>query len=183
MYTTNCKRFKGEIENYLSKEKNNFESRMDRIFHMLNIKTKLNQANIRKRDGYHASHLLFIFSLLPLLKIPTIHRFCLKEWSHWSSAQKDAFYRFQKNPSRWRSFMYGVILKISEKLSFQTYPLKDRYFVIDDTPLPKRGRNLENVSFIYDHSAGRSFLGYCIVTLGLFTGQNFYPLDFAYRFG
>lgn len=183
MYTTKCKIFKGEIENYLSKEKNNFESRMDRIFHMLNIKTKLNQAGIRKRDGYRASHLLFIFSLLPLFNLSTIHTFCLKKWHHWCTAQKDAFYRFQRNPSRWRSFMYGIILKISEKLNFEKYPLKERYFIIDDSPLPKRGRNLENVSFIHDHSIGRSFLGYCIVTLGLFTGENFYPLDFAYRFG
>ena len=183
MYSTKSKIFKGEIETYLSKEKNIFESRMDGIFCMLHIKTKLNQANIRKRDGYHASHLLFILTLLPLLKIPTIHSFCFKKWYHWCMARKDAFYRFQRNPSRWRSFMYAIILKISEELRFEKYPLKERYFVIDDSPIPKRGRNIENVSFIYDHSVGRTFLGYCIVTLGLFTGENFYPLDFAYRFG
>ena len=183
MYTTKCKKFKGEIGTYLSKEKNIFESRMDRVFRMLNIKTKLNQANIRKKDGYHASHLLFILSLLPLLKIPTIHGFCLKKWDHWCAARKDAFYRFQRNPSRWRSFMYAIVLKISEKLRFEKYPLKERYFVIDDTPIPKRGRNIENVSFIYDHRVGRTFIAYCIVSLGLFTGENFYPLDFAYRFG
>ena len=183
MYTTKCKKFKGEIENYLAKEKNIFESRLDRVFRMLNIKTKLNQANIRKKDGYHASHLLFILSLLPLLKIPTIHGFCLKGWHHWCVARKDALYRFQRNPSRWRSLMYTIILKISEKLRFEKYPLKERYFIIDDSPLPKRGRSIENVSFIYDHSLGRSVLGFSIVTLGIFTGQNFYPLDFAYRFG
>jgi hypothetical protein len=183
MYTIKCKKFKGEIENYLSKEKNIFESRLDQVFTMLNIKTKLNQANIRKKDGYHASHLLFILSLLPLLKISTIHNFCLKKWDHWCVARKDAFYRFQRNPSRWRSFMYTVVLKISEKLHFEKYPLRQRYFVVDDSPIPKRGQNLENVSFIYDHSVGKTFLGYCIVTLGLFTGENFYPLDFAYRFG
>ena len=42
---------------------------------------------------------------------------------------------------------------------------------------------MENVSFIYDHCVGRTVLGYSLVTLGLFTGENFYPLDFAYRFG
>jgi hypothetical protein len=183
MYTTNCKIFKGEIETYLSKEKNIFESRVDRIFRMLNIKTKLNQAKIRKKDGYHASHLLFILSLLPLLKVPTIHGFCLKKWHHWCVTQKDAFYRFQRNRSRWRSFMYGIILKISEKLRFEKHPVQERYFVIDDSPIPKRSHNIENVSFIYDHSVGRTFLGYWIVTLGLFTGENFYPFDFAYRFG
>jgi hypothetical protein len=98
-------------------------------------------------------------------------------------ARKDAFYLFQRNPSRWRSFLYTIILTISEKLRFETYPLKERYFVVDDSPIPKRGRNLENVSFLYDHSIGQTFLGYCIIALGLFTGENFYLLDFAYRFG
>jgi hypothetical protein len=74
-------------------------------------------------------------------------------------------------------------VKISEKLRFEKYPLKERYFLIDDSPIPKRGRHLENVSFLDDHSSGRSFLGYCIVALGLVTGENFYPLDVAYRFG
>ena len=93
MYTRKCKKFKGEIETYLAKEKNIFESRIDRVFRMLNIKTTLNQANIRKKDGYHASQLLFILSLLPLLKLPTVHSFCIKKWYHWCAARKDAFYR------------------------------------------------------------------------------------------
>jgi hypothetical protein len=42
---------------------------------------------------------------------------------------------------------------------------------------------IENVSFIHDHNLGRSVLGFCIVTLGLFATQGFYPLDFAYCFG
>ena len=37
---------------------------------------------------------------------------------------------------------------------------------------------MENVSYIYDHSIGRSVLGFCIVSLGLFTGQRVLPLDF-----
>ena len=43
--------------------------------------------------------------------------------------------------------------------------------------------SIENVSFIHDHNLGRSVLGFCVVTLGLFTAQGFYPLDFAYCFG
>ena len=183
MHTTNFKKFKGEIENYLAKEKNIFESQIDRVFRMLHLKTQLNRAKIRKKDGYHAAHLLLILTLLPLLRIPTVHSFCQKRWYHWCVARKDAFYRFKQAPSRWRSFMYQVLIKISDMLEFKKYPLDERYFVIDDTPIPKRGRSIENVSFIYDHNLGRSVLGFSIVTLGLFTGQNFYPIDFAYRFG
>ena len=183
MHTTNYKKFKGEIENYVTKEKNIFESRIDRTFRALNFKTQLNLVKIIKKDGYHAAHLLYILALLPLLKIPTVRSFCEKQWYHWSVSKKDSFYRFKHSPYRWRTFMYKVITKISATINFEKYALEERYFVIDDTVIPKRGRNIENVSFIHDHNIGRSVLGFCIVTLGLFTGENFYPVDFAYRFG
>ena len=48
MSTTNCRKFKGEIETYLAKEKNIFESRIDWAFRMLHIKSKMNQTKIRK---------------------------------------------------------------------------------------------------------------------------------------
>ena len=182
MYNTKCKKFKGEIENYLDKEKNIFESRIDRAFCMLNLKTQLNRVKIKKKDGYHASHLLFILTLLPLLKIPTIHSFCQKQWHQWCVARKDAFYRFKQSDLRWRSFMYNVLIKISEVVNFEKHPLQERYLVIDDSCLPKRGKHIENVSFIYDHHLGRSVLGFCIVSIGLFTGHNFYPVDFSYWF-
>ena len=97
MYTTKCKKFKGEIENYLDKEKTIFESKIDRAFCMLNLKTQLNRVKIKKKDGYHAAHLLFILTLLPLLKIPTIHSFCQKQWHQWCVARKDGNKRYLLN--------------------------------------------------------------------------------------
>ena len=41
MYTTNYKKFKGEIENYVNNSNNIFESRIDHAFSMLKIKTNL----------------------------------------------------------------------------------------------------------------------------------------------
>ena len=76
-----------------------------------------------------------------------------------------------------------MVGQIADQLDFKHAQINDRYFVIDDTLIAKRGRNIDNVSFIYDHTVGRSILGFSVVTLGLFTRQNFYPLDFAYRFG
>ena len=72
------------------------------------------------------------------------------------------------------------MVEIGNQLRFNQKPIEDTYFIIDDTPLPKRGKLMENVSYIYDHSLGRSILGFCIVSLGLFTGSGYYPLDFSY---
>ena len=68
---TSCKKFKGEIENYLINRHNNFDSKINTVFSVLNFKTCLSRTNIRKQDGYHASDVLFILLILPMLKLKT----------------------------------------------------------------------------------------------------------------
>lgn len=183
MFSKNQKIFKGEIENYLINGQNFFDTKIDRVFQSLKLKTFLCRANIIKNDGYHASHLLFMLVMLPLLKIQSVNTFCKKKWYQWSACQKDTYYRFKKNVSyRWRSFMNYINHEIFKKIDLDNIPQDELSFVIDDTILQKIGKKIENVTYIYDHNLGRSVLGFCIVTLGLFTGNAFYPIDFAYSF-
>jgi len=90
MFTTTCKKFKGEIENYLRNGQNNIESKIDSAFSSLKFKTWLCKTNNIKKDGYHASHVLFILMILPLLKVKSVHSFCKKHWQHWAEARKDS---------------------------------------------------------------------------------------------
>jgi len=183
MSTKNCRKFKGDIENYLKKSRSNFESTIDGVFSDLNFKTWLCKANIIKREGYHAAHILFILLMLPLLRSKTVHGFCKKHWQNWSLAQKDTLYRFQQNDKyRWRSFMTKISQQILHAVELENIPQEDRCVVVDDTVLAKRGKKMQNVSYVYDHNAGRTVLGYCIATLGLLIPHGFYPLDFAFRF-
>ena len=180
MITTKCQKFKGEIENYLRNGQNNFDLKIDRAFCSLKFKTWLCKSNSVKKDGYSAAHILLVVFVLPLLRLKTVNSFCNKKWHQWSVAGKDTFYRFKARTYRWRSMLYKVIGEISHQLQFDQTPKADTYFIVDDTPIPKRGKLMENVSYIYDHSKGRSILGFCIVSLGLFTGSGYYPLDFSY---
>ena len=183
MCITNRTKFKGEIENYLRNGHNSFDSKIDQTFSCLKVKTWLSRTNIIKKDGYHASHLLFVLFMLPIFKINSVHGFCRKHWHHWSISKKDTFYRFKHNAYRWRTFMYKLMSQISKAVAFEKGSIKERYFIVDDSVIAKRGKHIENVSFHYDHSIGKTVLGYCIVTLGMFTGKGFYPIDFAYNFG
>jgi len=183
MCITNRTKFKGEIENYLRNGHSSFDSKIDQIFSCLKVKTWLSRTNIIKKDGYHASHLLFVLFMLPIFKINSVHGFCKKHWHHWSISKKDTFYRFKHNAYRWRTFMYKLMSQISKAIAFEKGSIKERYFIVDDSVIAKRGKHIENVSFHYDHSIGKTVLGYCIVTLGMFTGKGFYPIDFAYNFG
>jgi DDE superfamily endonuclease len=180
---TNAVKFKGEIETYLRNGQNHLDSRIDRVFTSLKIKTWLCKANIIKKDGYHAAHLLLVLTILPLLKIKTVHSFCKKHWQHWSMGRKDTFYRFKENASyRWRTFFYKVNAQIFKETNVDQLPQNELHAIIDDSILIKLGKMLENVCYHYDHNVGRSVLGYCIVTLGILTGHGFYPVDFAYYF-
>lgn len=184
MNTSNTRSFKGEIQRYLIQSQNSFESRINDAFALLNIKTWLCRANIIKKDGFHAAHLLFVLIILPLLKVKSVHHFCGKCWLQWSQSQKDAFYRFKgKQSYRWRTFLYKVNLEIFKRIKLHKIPIRQRHFILDDTVFQKRGKKLENVSFVYDHTVKRSVLGYNIVTLALFNEKSVYPLDFAYHFG
>ena len=183
MCITNRTKFKGEIENYLRNGHSSFDSKIDQTFSCLKVKTWLSRTNIIKKDGYHASHLLFVLFMLPIFKIDSVHGFCKKHWHHWSTSKKDTFYRFKHNAYRWRTFMYKLMSQISKAVAFEKGSIKERYFIVDDSVIAKRGKHIENVSFHYDHSIGKTVLGYCIVTLGMFTGKGFYPIDFAYNFG
>jgi hypothetical protein len=181
--TTKHQKIKGEIENYLRKGQNHIDYRIDRAFSSLKIKTWLCRANVIKKDGYHAAHLLLILTILPMLKIKTINSFCKKQWQQWSLSQKDTFYRFKNNAGfRWRTFLYKVNCKIFADTKIDQIPQQQRHFIIDDSILLKLGKKLENVTYLYDHNLGRSVLGYCIVTLGLLTGHGFYPIDFSFYF-
>ena len=75
MCITNRTKFKGEIENYLRNGHSSFDSKIDQTFSCLKVKTWLSRTNIIKKDGYHASHLLFVLFMLPIFKINSVHGF------------------------------------------------------------------------------------------------------------
>jgi hypothetical protein len=167
MHTRNCQNFKGEIEFYLKNGQNVYDSKIDSVFQSLKFKTWLCRANIKKQEGYHAAHLLFILFMLPLLQLKTVNSFCRKQWQQWSRCRKDTYYRFKQNTSyRWRTFMKGINHEIFDRLDLHGLPQKDLCFVIDNTILQKAGRKIENVTYVHDHNLGRSILGFCVVALG-----------------
>ena len=88
MFTTNCRNFKGEIEFYLNNGQNVFDSKIDSVFKSLKMKTWLCRANIKKQEGYHSAHLLFILFMLPLLQLKTIHSYCRNSGNSGLSAEK-----------------------------------------------------------------------------------------------
>jgi len=173
--------FQGQIETALKKFRTDLELRMRSLFSDLRIQSHLTGAGICKREGYKPLHLMFILVNMMFLPIKTVHAFMKKPLANFFQAHKDTFYRFKKDEWSWRPFYRRFLTHLDQRLKWARTS-KDNYLVLDTTVLAKRGQTMENLSLVYDHAKRKTVSGYEVLTLGLLTPQNFYPVDFDFRF-
>jgi len=115
------------------------------------------------------------------LHIPTVHDLLHRSLHSLVQARKDAFYRFKQGEWSWRPFYRRFLAFLGRRRQWsQTAP--DNCLILDTTVLPKRGKTMENLSLVYDHTQGKTVVGYEVLTLGLLTPRNFWPVDFDFRF-
>ena len=115
------------------------------------------------------------------LHLKTVHDLLHRPLQALFLAQKDAFYRFKKTEWSWGPFYRRFLAHLGRRLHWSKTARKN-CLILDTSTLPKRGKHLENLSFVYDHSQGKTVKGYEILTLGLLTPDNFYPVDFGHHF-
>jgi hypothetical protein len=173
--------FQGQIETALKNFRADLELRIKDLFGVLHIKSHLTGAGIRKCEGSPPVHLLFVLTNLVFLHVKTVHELLHRPLKSLFQAQKDTFYRFKKAEWSWGPFYRRFLVFLGRKLQWSR-TARDNCFILDSSALPKRGKRLENLSFVYDHSQGKTVKGYEILTLGLLTPRNFYPVNFGHHF-
>jgi len=173
--------FQGQIETALKKFRSDLELRMRSLFSNLRIQSHLTAAGICKGEGYKPLHLIFILVNMMFLPVKTVHALMQRPLANFFQAHKDTFYRFKKGEWSWRPFYRRFLAYLGQRLQWSN-TLTDNYLILDSTVLPKRGKTMENLSLVYDPSRKKPVPGYEVLTLGLLTPQNFYPLDFDFRF-
>jgi hypothetical protein len=174
-------RFQGQIETALKNFRADLELRIKELFAVLHIQSHLTAAGIRKHEGFSPRHLLFVLTNLVFLHIKTVHDLVQRPLQSLFLAQKDAFYRFKKAEWSWGPFYRRFLAFLGKRLRWSE-TVRDNCFILDTSALPKRGKRLENLSFVYDHSQGKTVKGYEILALGLLTPRNFYPVNFGHHF-
>ncbi len=181
MHNRKIARFQGQIETALKNFRVTLELRIKELFAVLRIQSHLTGAGIRKCEGFSPRHLLFVLTNLVFLHIKTVHDLLHRPLQSLFLAQKDAFYRFKKAEWSWGPFYRRFLAYLGKGLRWSE-TARDNCFILDTSVLPKRGKRLENLSFVYDHSQGKTVKGYEILTLGLLTPRNFYPVNFGHHF-
>ena len=154
------------------------DTELHRAFGELKFRSFLKRSGINKNRGYATISLMFLFALLPFLK-RKLTEFCSSQClENQIDAQKDTYYRFINHERfHWRKFVYFLALKVIAHS--EDTPLKEKVLITDDWISVKTGKNIELVSYHFDHKLGRSILGHCYLQLGYHNGINFYPVDVA----
>lgn len=164
------------LQKEIEKSNLSLDSEINRAFKTLKIGSLLNRSNIMKQKGYATTTLLYLLLLLPFI----MKRLTFLWMDNILNAKKDAYYRFLNNEHfNWRAFIYRLAMKIITLCD--DVPLKDKTLILDDTISKKTDKNMELVSYHFDHTTHRGTLGYQCVQLGYHNGKQFFPIDVVFH--
>jgi DDE superfamily endonuclease len=170
--------FSLSLQKQIRNQSVSMDTELNRAFSELKFRSLLKRSGITKARGYATISLMFLFVLLPFLKRKLTDFWSSKCLENQIEAQKDTYYRFINHERfNWRKFVYALALKVIAH-SDDT-PLKEKVLIADDSISAKTGKDIELVSYHFDHKIGRAILGNCHLQLGYHNGIHFYPVDVA----
>ncbi len=170
--------FSLSLQKQIENQSISIDTEINRAFQELKFRSILKRSGITKNKGYATISLMFLFVLLPFLKRKLTDFWSSQCLENQIDAQKDTYYRFINHERfNWRKFIYFLALKVIAHSDDS--PLKEKVLIADDSISAKTGKNIELVSYHFDHKLGRSILGNCYLQLGYHNGINFYPVDVA----
>ncbi|MCQ2010320.1 transposase [Sporolactobacillus sp. STSJ-5] len=168
------------LPNSKEKENEKSNSRMLQFFTQAKIGTFLHQANIHKAKGFSPRLIVqFIFTLV--LHGMGFSR-ALESDRLPKDFEKDTVYAFLKSPTyNWRKFLASVgSYLIAKFLLPLTSDDRDRVLIFDDSLFSRnRSKAVELLAKVKDHTTGRYFKGFRMLTLGWSDGGSFMPLAFS----
>lgn len=163
-----------DVQRYLSTGQLILDNDVATAFKELRIATLLDAGKIKKRTGHCVNRIVFDLFLIPFLMFSNVCFFVRAQYEK-AASDKNRFYRFLENANyNWRQFQLNLAYRVHRR-STQTSPA-ERFFVIDETIVEVRGKLIEMASYVYDHTVGKSVLGFEKLVLGLFDGHHFIPV-------
>jgi len=171
-----------EIQNVLKNNGYSINNIICDVMKTFKFKSLCRQVGFQKQEGYSAFEILSLMLMLPLMLLKSVHALYRSEFQKVTDMKKDAIYRLKNSENMpWRSLLLNVTKTFAKQVNPDKELAANSAFILDDTTEAKTGRRIEQISYIYDHVAGRkgSKLGFKNLTLGLFDGKSLLPLDFS----
>ncbi len=171
-----------EIQNVLKNHGYSVNTIICDVMKTFKLKLLCRQVGFQKQEGYSAFEIISLMLMLPLMLLKSVNALYRSDFQKVTEMKKDAIYRLKNNEKiPWRNLLLNVGKSFMKQVNPNKEVAANSAFIIDDTTEAKTGRRIEQISYIYDHVAGKkgSKLGFKNLTLGLFDGKSFSPLDFS----
>ncbi|MFA9389632.1 MAG: transposase [Prolixibacteraceae bacterium] len=126
---------------------------------------------------------LLLLILFPFIEIKDAWQYGCSTLYPLVSCSKDVFYRLINNTDViWRKISFKLSMQLIAKTakgSNQTNNNLPRCLIIDDTDLPKTGRQIELIGKVFSHVTRQSILAFKGLFMGYHDGKSFFALDFS----
>lgn len=144
----------------------------------LGISRLLRESNIRKKKG-GSVYEIFQFLLLLVFQNCNLFHF-LNSKKQDMAFSKNTYYRFLNNPGyNWQRFLTLLSARVTAYFSSLTGQQRVKCLVLDDSVIERnRSRQVELLSWIYNHVTHRMVKGFNMLTLGWTDGYSFVPVAF-----
>ena len=165
-----------DVNIYMKKELFMFDSTIAKVFKELKINSLLRKANIQKRCGVSVDKVVYDLFHVPFLMLTTVFIFVRNQFEE--AVSKNVYYRFLENANyNWHLFTLNLSCHIDKSIRLKSDVETEKFFVLDDTITEVSGKLIESASYIYDHTIGRSVLGFQKLVLGIYTSDRFIPVS------
>lgn len=144
----------------------------------LGICRLLKQSNIRKKKG-GSVYEIFQFLLLLVFQNCNLFHF-LNSKKQDMAFSKNTYYRFLNEPGyNWQRFLTLLSARVIAYFSSLTHRERVKCLVLDDSVIERnRSKQVELLSWIYNHVTHRMVRGFNMLTLGWTDGYSFVPAAF-----
>lgn len=136
-----------------------------------------------KSKGFDGAKIFETLFVLRFFDLKNIQQLMHSGYSIETPKKKDVYYDFLKNENiDWRRILQlftKQFFKIVDNKGDQTEASSPLCLIVDDTQLNKTGKKMEFIGKVYDHCSHKYTLGMKVLTLGLWDGKSFIPLDFS----
>lgn len=165
---------KSDVHILLEQKQPMFDTAISKAFTDLKISRLLHNANIEKRTGITTTKVVYDLFHIPFLTLSTVCLFVRNQFE--DAVSKNVYYRFLENAKyNWYFFIMALSGSIEKKISGEDK--SEKMFVVDDTITEITGRMVESASYIFDHTIGKSVLGFQKLVLGIFSNDKFLPIS------
>lgn len=160
-----------------------------RLFQQLGLDSLLAELGLEKQHGVSAEDVALVLLLFSSYGVDSVAKLEAKAQEDTALAEilrdvqaiteKVILYFENHAPRQWKQLLDACLQRMQQEPRFVSQATG--ILALDDSPLPKTGKKMENISVIYDHTQDRYVWGYVLVSTFYADEKKGYPVNFQFR--